>query len=109
MFILDCIRIETNGRLSFYFKQVMNSMSQIQIPIFEPRLEINGIDYQNMSLRLHEHNGMQWWELKEECNDTSYEKILSKLPYAKCEQHSVLYTFNEKLYPSSLSPYIGGG
>lgn len=91
------------------FKQVMNSKSKIQIPIFEPRLQINSIDFRNMSLRLHESNGMQWWELKENCNDTFYEQILSKLPYAECEHRSVLYTFNEKLYPSSLSPYIGGG
>lgn len=66
-------------------------------------------NYGNVTLRLKEFNGKQWWELTEDCNETFYQEVLSKLPHADCLENAVLYTFNDKLYPSSLSPYIAGG
>lgn len=66
-------------------------------------------NYQNIRLRLHESNKWPWWELVEDCSDHFYKKVLSKLPYADCKQNSVIYTFNDKLFPSSLSPFISGG
>lgn len=63
----------------------------------------------NISVQLHNFNNMQWFEVVENCNDIVYDSVLSKLPYADCEQNSVLYTFNDKLFPSQLSPFIHGG
>lgn len=77
--------------------------------ITQSEIETDSVRHRNMSLYLHKDNQMQWWELVENCNDNISEKILSNLPYANCVDSSILYTFNEKLFPSSLSPYIGGG
>lgn len=48
-----------------------------------------------------------WWELKEDCKDTNY-RILKDIPYYNCE-YLVMYTFNEKSFPASLSFLSGGG
>lgn len=69
----------------------------------------HGWTYGNITLKLDEANDVQWWEVVEECNDSFYKDVLAKLPYADCKEDSVFYTFNDKLFPSSLSPYIGGG
>ncbi|XP_055298732.1 piezo-type mechanosensitive ion channel component-like isoform X4 [Sitodiplosis mosellana] len=86
------------------FLKVMNAKGLQPIP----QLQANR-NYQNVTLRLNEDNAMQWWELAEDCNETYYQEVLSKLPYADCSDNTVMYTFNDKLYPSSLSPYIAGG
>lgn len=83
----------------------MNLRGILPIKQFSP----NGWSNRNITLKLHDLNQTQWSELIEECNDNFYEDLLSKLPYADCDEESVFYTFNDKLYPSSLSPYIEGG
>lgn len=75
----------------------------------QSQFHFDGGNFRNISLRLHGDNNVQWWELNENCNDTIYERVLSKLPYADCKLNSVFYSFNDKLFPSSLSPFIGGG
>lgn len=82
----------------------MNLKGLQPIPQFQ-----SGLNYRNVTLRLNEDNGMQWWQLAEDCSESFYQEVLSKLPYADCKENTVLYTFNDKLYPSSLSPYIAGG
>lgn len=69
----------------------------------------NEWSYRNITLRLNEEGGMQWWTVSEDCGEIFYQDVLSKLPHADCAENAVLYTFNDKLYPSSLGPYIAGG
>lgn len=66
--------------------------------------------YRNLTLKLHEGTGDEkWWEVLEECNDQFYIKTLSKLPWANCDTGSVMYTFSDKLFPSTLSWLTAGG
>lgn len=65
--------------------------------------------YQNITLQMHKLNDKYWWEVVEDCNGTSYDEGLSKLPFAACPSQNILYIFNDKIYPSSLSPFISGG
>lgn len=84
---------------------MMNSKGLESISLSDSRSS----NYRNIMLRLHESNNMQWWELVEDCGNNLYDELLSKLPYADCNENSVFYTFNDKLFPSSLSPFISGG
>lgn len=68
----------------------------------------------NVSIKLSrskatpEMSSQMWWELKENCTDVNYEKILKYLPQEDCE-YLTMYTFNEKSFPASLSFLSGGG
>lgn len=70
--------------------------------------DINNL-YRNITLHLNDNNGNMWWRFSEDCADHLYVDKLSKLPYSDCKENNIIYTFNDKLYPSSLSPFIGGG
>ncbi|RZC37773.1 piezo-type mechanosensitive ion channel component 2 [Asbolus verrucosus] len=50
----------------------------------------------------------EWWKIQEACNDTNYEKFLSHIPYKDCDS-IILYTFNDKIFPSTLNILTGGG
>lgn len=65
--------------------------------------------YRNLTLVLHELNEEKWWEVLEECNDEFYTSTLSKLPYAECQNSSVMYTFSDKLFPATLNWLTAGG
>ncbi|KAL3280583.1 hypothetical protein HHI36_003816 [Cryptolaemus montrouzieri] len=69
--------------------------------------------YRNASLNLHHMPNMSsqsdWWKLNEQCNDRNYKKYLKKLPYQDDCDGIVLYTFNDKTFPSGLSIITGGG
>ncbi|XP_031619192.1 piezo-type mechanosensitive ion channel component-like isoform X2 [Contarinia nasturtii] len=86
------------------FLKVMNSKGLEPISKFLP-IE----NYRNVTLRLNEIDGMKWWQLEEDCSDNFYEEILSKLPYSNCAENTVIYTFNDKLFPSGISPIIKSG
>lgn len=67
------------------------------------------LDDGSIRVKLHKVDGMQWWEVSENCTGVFHDKVLSRLPYADCKANWILYTFNDMLFPSSLSPFIGGG
>lgn len=73
--------------------------------------EHNSMRNITMKLSRTEANANQasqmWWELKEDCTDINY-KIIKNIPYSNCE-YLVMYTFNEKSFPASLSFLSGGG
>lgn len=71
--------------------------------------EIKDLYYRNLTLILHGLGEEKWWEVLEECSDEFYNKTLSHLPYANCDQGSVMYTFSDKLFPSTLSWLTAGG
>ncbi|CAH1175750.1 unnamed protein product [Phaedon cochleariae] len=57
------------------------------------------------------HEG-EWWQIHEECgtpDDKNYEVFLKKIPYEDCKNYIVMYTFNDKVFPSTLDFITGGG
>ncbi|XP_050088800.1 piezo-type mechanosensitive ion channel component [Anopheles aquasalis] len=71
-------------------------------------------NYRNLKLRLFRSSDnsammFQWWETREDCSDTLYEKYLSRLPYADCANYLVMYMFNDKIFPSTISSIAAGG
>lgn len=65
--------------------------------------------YRNLTLILHGMGEEKWWEVLEECNDEFYNSTLSNLPHHRCGNSSVMYTFSDKLFPSTLSWLTAGG
>jgi piezo-type mechanosensitive ion channel component 1/2 len=76
-------------------------------------------NYRNVSLRLHstEPDNLNetsptvqfWWEVKEDCLDANYNKKFKDMPFNDCNDHMVIYLFNDKLFPSTLSSLAAGG
>ncbi|KAL1382276.1 hypothetical protein pipiens_013259 [Culex pipiens pipiens] len=67
-------------------------------------------NYRNITLRLfqtHQNNSVPlfWWEVKENCTDNSF----VNMPYADCLSHLVMYMFNDKIFPSTISSIAAGG
>lgn len=72
--------------------------------------DINDYYYRNLTLILHGVGHEKWWEVLEECDDEFYNSTLSKLPPEnKCGNGSIMYTFSDKLFPSTLSWLTAGG
>ncbi|XP_037048036.1 piezo-type mechanosensitive ion channel component isoform X2 [Bradysia coprophila] len=68
-------------------------------------------DYRNVSLQMHSGTAGStiWWEVLEVCDDRIYRDLFAKLPHADCAHNLVLYTFNDKLFPETLSIFTAGG
>ncbi|XP_017768658.1 PREDICTED: piezo-type mechanosensitive ion channel component isoform X3 [Nicrophorus vespilloides] len=49
-----------------------------------------------------------WWNILEQVDDQNYKHILQNLPYAD-KNSFIIYTFNDKIFPSTLSIITGGG
>ncbi|XP_049832005.1 piezo-type mechanosensitive ion channel component isoform X1 [Schistocerca gregaria] len=50
----------------------------------------------------------QWWEMTENCSDINHKLYLQYLPYSDCDS-LVIYTFNDKVFPRTLSFLSAGG
>lgn len=98
------LKVSNNGNV----KPVGNLMDSLM-----PGDEANY--FRNMSLKLHKDNHespgqtIDWWQLNENCQDKNYVKYLSKLPHADNCTYTVIYTFNDKIFPATLSLITGGG
>ncbi|XP_049282315.1 piezo-type mechanosensitive ion channel component isoform X2 [Anopheles funestus] len=69
-------------------------------------------NYRNMQIRqlyMDEKSNVSWWEATEDCGDTLYEKYFSRLPFADCANYLVIYMFNDKIFPSTISSIAAGG
>uniref|UniRef100_A0A182QXP0 Piezo-type mechanosensitive ion channel component n=1 Tax=Anopheles farauti TaxID=69004 RepID=A0A182QXP0_9DIPT len=69
-------------------------------------------NYRNVQLRqlfIDETSNTSWWEVREDCSDTLYEKYFSRLPHADCANFLVIYMFNDKIFPSTISSIAAGG
>ncbi|XP_063226263.1 piezo-type mechanosensitive ion channel component-like isoform X4 [Bacillus rossius redtenbacheri] len=70
------------------------------------------VAYRNLSIHMYKDSGSLefWWELKEDGCASPQPEVLRRLPFFNkdCE-HLILYTFNEKAFPKSLSFISGGG
>uniref|UniRef100_A0A182NU57 Piezo-type mechanosensitive ion channel component n=1 Tax=Anopheles dirus TaxID=7168 RepID=A0A182NU57_9DIPT len=69
-------------------------------------------NFRNMQLRqlyMDTTSNTSWWEVREDCSDTLYEKYFSRLPFADCTNFLVIYMFNDKIFPSTISSIAAGG
>lgn len=62
----------------------------------------------NITIKLSHSNESMWWEIKEDVSDSNYEKYIKYMPHQDSD-YLVMYTFNEKSFPASLSWLSGGG
>lgn len=66
--------------------------------------------YRNISLFLSSEpdccSHKKWWIVNEVCNDTLYERLLSRVPLNDCK-YIMMYLFNDKTFPEGLS-FISG-
>ncbi|XP_070072219.1 piezo-type mechanosensitive ion channel component isoform X6 [Drosophila takahashii] len=68
-------------------------------------------DYRPLVIKMHrdnETNGL-WWEIRDFCDDAFYNETLSKFAYSDCTSGIVMYTFNDKKFPSTFSFLTAGG
>jgi len=69
----------------------------------------------NVTLRLHKVGADIWWSLNEETNDTLHAAFLNKLPAPSQgpgfspTSYLMIYTFNDKTFPATLSMFSGKG
>uniref|UniRef100_A0A1L8DF30 Putative piezo-type mechanosensitive ion channel component isoform x14 n=1 Tax=Nyssomyia neivai TaxID=330878 RepID=A0A1L8DF30_9DIPT len=91
------------------FLKVKNNGALKTIPQMIPSDYPEGAGLRNITLKLFEEDNVRWWELKEDCTDHLYTDILKDIPGATCEKAIVIYTFNDKLFPPTLSWLTAGG
>jgi Protein of unknown function (DUF3595). len=68
-------------------------------------------EYRNLSLEYggdYRSSSQGWWYLTESCNDDNYENFLKKIDDDNCNK-LVMYTFNDKAFPKTLSFISGEG
>lgn len=51
----------------------------------------------------------EWWEIHEDCEDANYEKYLQYIPHFDHCKSLIMYTFNDKIFPSQLNFIAAGG
>uniref|UniRef100_A0A336MIL0 CSON012824 protein n=1 Tax=Culicoides sonorensis TaxID=179676 RepID=A0A336MIL0_CULSO len=70
------------------------------------------ISFRNISIKLYQNsvNGsiQTWWAVNEVTDDKFYIQTISQLPYAK-KDALVVYLFNDKIFPQTLSSVAAGG
>lgn len=63
----------------------------------------------NITVQRQTDNGTkEWFEVTEVCTDPNYLAYLSKIPYHNCS-YVMMYTFNDKIFPSTLNFITAGG
>lgn len=77
--------------------------------ILDPEAKV----YRNMSIKLLTANQggykQEWWKVNEECGDYNYEHFLDKIVHHNCADYIILYCFNDKVFPPTLSFITAGG
>lgn len=91
------------------FVKVKNTGTLKPIPQMIPKEFNENAGSRDISLRLFELDGVSWWEIKEICTDSFATTILSKIPKNNCDSKVVLYSFNDKIFPATLSFLTAGG
>ncbi|XP_023706983.1 piezo-type mechanosensitive ion channel component isoform X4 [Cryptotermes secundus] len=82
-------------------------ITQLMAPLASPL----DAAYRNLSLQYNGDNrssSQSWWSLEETCNDENYENFLKKIDDDHCSK-LVMYTFNDKSFPKTLSFISGEG
>jgi len=67
--------------------------------------------FRNLTLEYNTDNmpsSQAWWSLTETCSDRNYEKFLKDIDDDHCSK-LLMYTFNDKAFPKTLSFISGEG
>lgn len=97
------------------FLKVKNAGALKPISQLVPGLEEDADEnllFRNLTLNLFHTMGTMdtmWWEVKEVCNDSFYDKTLKHVPLADCANNMVTYLFNDKIFPPTLQWLTAGG
>ncbi|XP_044316377.1 piezo-type mechanosensitive ion channel component isoform X2 [Drosophila rhopaloa] len=89
------------------FIKVLNSGDAAVVSVLSEKHH----EYRPLVIKMHrdkETNGL-WWEIRDFCDDTFYNETLSKFAYSNCTSGIVMYTFNDKKFPSTFSFLTAGG
>lgn len=105
----------TSAELAFMFPKFIKVKTNDMKPIHQLTKtaynDENDLNYRNISIRLHTttDSTSTWWEVKEKCGDPMYIDIIRKLPHGENCTSLVMYLFNDKIFPQSLSSVAAGG
>ncbi|XP_062141360.1 piezo-type mechanosensitive ion channel component isoform X3 [Drosophila sulfurigaster albostrigata] len=68
-------------------------------------------EYRPLVIKLHRDKATKamWWEIRDYCYDSFYNNTLKDLAYSDCKSGIVMYTFNDKKFPSTFSFLTAGG
>ncbi|XP_011693697.1 PREDICTED: piezo-type mechanosensitive ion channel component 2-like [Wasmannia auropunctata] len=101
------------------FLKVTSKTTRVPWQLMEP-LHFASLDksdeesylYRNMSVQLSTDkeccDRKQWWIVREECTGSLYKDFLSKIPLNDCN-NTMMFLFNDKAFPESLSFISGFG
>ncbi|KAH8413427.1 hypothetical protein KR009_010997 [Drosophila setifemur] len=89
------------------FIKVLNSGDAAVVSVLSEKHQ----DYRPLVIKMHRDNATNglWWEIRDYCNDSFYNETLSKFAYSNCSSGVVMYTFNDKKFPSTFSFLTAGG
>ncbi|XP_050741611.1 piezo-type mechanosensitive ion channel component isoform X2 [Drosophila biarmipes] len=89
------------------FIKVLNSGDAAVVSVLSEKHH----EYRPLVIKMHrdnETNGL-WWEIRDFCDDSFYNETLSKFAYTNCTSGIVMYTFNDKKFPTTFSFLTAGG
>ncbi|KAH8271869.1 hypothetical protein KR044_008417 [Drosophila immigrans] len=68
-------------------------------------------EYRPLIIKMHRDNATNglWWEIRDYCYDSFYNTTLKDLAYSDCNSGIVMYTFNDKKFPSTFNFFTAGG
>ncbi|KAH8409601.1 hypothetical protein KR222_010130 [Zaprionus bogoriensis] len=89
------------------FIKVLNSGDAFVVTVLSGKEQ----EYRPLVIKMHRDNATNglWWEIRDYCNDSFYKNLLKDLPYSDCSSGIVMYTFNDKKFPSTFSFLTAGG
>lgn len=70
-------------------------------------------NFRNLTLKLYQTgtnaNVQFWWEVTESCDEFYYTNTGGNNLYADCKDYIMMYMFNDKIFPSTISSIAAGG
>ncbi|XP_030554837.1 piezo-type mechanosensitive ion channel component isoform X8 [Drosophila novamexicana] len=89
------------------FIKVLNSGDAFVVTVLSGKEQ----EYRPLVIKMHRDNATNglWWEIRDFCSDSFYMNTLKDLPYSDCSSGIVMYTFNDKKFPSTFSFLTAGG
>lgn len=89
------------------FIKVLNSGDALMVTVLSGKEQ----EYRPLVIKMHRDNATNglWWEIRDYCYDNFYNTTLKDLPLSDCDSGIVMYTFNDKKFPSTFSFLTAGG
>lgn len=89
------------------FIKVLNSGDAFVVSVLTGKEQ----EYRPLVIKMHRDNATNglWWEIRDYCDDNFYTTCLKNLPLSDCSSGIVMYTFNDKKFPSTFSFLTAGG